>query len=168
MTVPDDDPARRLTVAHRDDADVRHVFLAGDVYSILVPGSRTAGAYTLIDMEVPDGGGPPPHRHDFEEMFTVLEGEVTFTFRGEERVATAGTTLNIPANAPHFFRNRSGARARMLCMCTPAGQDEFFLAVGDELPTRQAEPPRLSEEEQVRRAEAAARLAARYRTELLV
>jgi quercetin dioxygenase-like cupin family protein len=27
----------------------------------------------VIDMHVPPGGGPPPHRHDFEEMFTVLE-----------------------------------------------------------------------------------------------
>ena len=47
----------------------------------------TAGRYTLIDMHVPPGGGPPPHRHDFEEMFTVLEGEVELTFRGERMVA---------------------------------------------------------------------------------
>jgi quercetin dioxygenase-like cupin family protein len=28
------------------------------------------------------GGGRPPHRHDFEESFTVLEGEIEATFRG--------------------------------------------------------------------------------------
>jgi Cupin domain len=32
---------------------------------------------------VPPGGGPPPHRHDFEEMFTLIDGEIEFTFRGE-------------------------------------------------------------------------------------
>ena len=34
-------------------------------------------------MHVLAGGGPPPHRHDFEEMFTLLQGELEFTFRGE-------------------------------------------------------------------------------------
>jgi predicted NBD/HSP70 family sugar kinase len=36
---------------------------------------------TLIDMHVPPGGGPPPHRHDFEEMFSVLDGKLRVTFR---------------------------------------------------------------------------------------
>ena len=57
--------------------------LVGDTYTILVSGEDTAGKYTLIDMHVPPGGGPPPHRHDFEEMFTVLDGEVRVTFRGQ-------------------------------------------------------------------------------------
>jgi quercetin dioxygenase-like cupin family protein len=52
-------------------------------------------------MHVPPGGGPPPHRHDFEEMFTVLDGEVRVTFRGETLVARVGETINVPANAPH-------------------------------------------------------------------
>ncbi len=34
-------------------------------------------------MQIPPGGGPAPHRHDFEETFSVLEGEVVVTFRGK-------------------------------------------------------------------------------------
>ena len=49
----------------------------------LVSGADTVGRYCLIDMLVPDGAGPPAHRHDFEEMFTVLEGELEFFFRGQ-------------------------------------------------------------------------------------
>ena len=56
-------------------------------------------------------GGPPPHRHDFEESFTVLEGEIEATFRGEKSIVHAGQTLSIPANAPHSFTNASGAAA---------------------------------------------------------
>ena len=81
--LPADDPARKLTVAGRDSPGVRHVALVGDTYSILVSGADTAGAYCLIDMSVPNGGGPPPHRHDYEESFTLLEGELQFAFRGE-------------------------------------------------------------------------------------
>ena len=128
--IPPDDTTRQLTVADPDGAGLRHVSVAGGTYTILVSGAKTAGRYCLIDMLVPDGGGPPPHRHDFEEMFTLLEGELDFTFRGQTRTVRAGSTLNIPANAPHAFKNMSGKMARMLCLCAPAGQEELFLAVG--------------------------------------
>ncbi|MGC0423527.1 hypothetical protein ABIA38_009076 [Embleya sp. AB8] len=77
-------------------------------------------------MCVPPNGGPPPHRHDFEEMFTLVEGELEFTFRGEKVRVRAGRTVNIPADAPRFFRNVSAEPARMMCMCTPAGQEDCF------------------------------------------
>jgi mannose-6-phosphate isomerase-like protein (cupin superfamily) len=44
----------------------------------------TAGRFCLIDMHIPLGGGPLPHRHDFEETFTILEGELDATFRGKK------------------------------------------------------------------------------------
>jgi len=44
-----------------------------------VSGEQTGGRYSLIDMLVPPSGGPPPHRHDFEEMFTILDGEIELT-----------------------------------------------------------------------------------------
>lgn len=165
--LPPDDPERQLTVTDRDAPEVAQVFLVGDTYSVLISGEQTNGRYCLIDMHVPDGGGPPPHRHDFEEMFTVLDGEIQFTFRGETVTATAGSTVNIPANAPHFFRNVSGRDARLLCMCTPAGQDEYFLRVGDRLESRTARPPQLDDEQMQERKRMALELAAQYRTEML-
>jgi quercetin dioxygenase-like cupin family protein len=166
--IPPDDLSRRLTVARPDeDQDLPHIGLVGDTYTILVAGHDTEGKYTLIDMHVPPGGGPPPHRHDFEEMFTILAGQVEFTFRGQTSTVSAPTTVNVPANAPHAFRNTSGSPARMLCVCAPAGQDEFFARVGDAVGGRTAPPPPLSEEQVAERQRRAAELAARYRTELL-
>jgi quercetin dioxygenase-like cupin family protein len=166
--IPADDPNRTLTVADPDSSAVRHVAVVGGTYSILVSGAQTAGRYCLIDMIVPDGGGPPLHRHDFEEMFTLLEGELEFTFRGETKTVRAGSTVNIPANAPHVFKNTSGSTVHMLCMCTPAGQEEFFVAVGDPLASRISPPPKLDDkagmEERMKKAKA---LAPKYRTELL-
>jgi quercetin dioxygenase-like cupin family protein len=133
-----------------------------------VAGADTGGRYCLIDMYVPAGGGPPPHRHDFEEMFTLLEGELEFTFRGEKSMVRAGATVNVPANAPHFFKNVSGKPARMLCLCAPAGQDEYFLAVGDPIASRTAPPPALMPEEIGERRAKARALAAQYRTEFLI
>src|SRR4051812_36294917 len=70
--IPPDDPRRQLAVARPDqDNALPHLGIVGDTYTILLTGQDTAGRYTLIDMHVPPGGGPPPHRHDFEETFTV-------------------------------------------------------------------------------------------------
>ena len=158
---------RTLAVAGRDDPVMQNIFLAGGTYTILLSGAQTGGRYCLIDMSVPPGGGPPPHRHDFEEMFTILEGEVDLNFRGQTQHAGIGTTVNIPANAPHSFKNNSDKVLRMLCMCAPAGQDEYFAAVGDKLPSRTSPPPQLSEAERAERGAKAKALAAKYKTEFV-
>jgi quercetin dioxygenase-like cupin family protein len=166
--LPLDDTSRKLTVANPDDPAMGHISVAGGTYTVLVTGKDTGGRYCLIDMLIPPGGGPPPHRHDFEEMFTILDGEIEFIFRGEPRRADAGSTVNVPANAPHSFKNMSNKPARLLCMCLPAGQEEFFLAVGDPVDSRTAPPPQLSSEERAERIQRAKALSAKFRTELLV
>jgi uncharacterized cupin superfamily protein len=118
-------------------------------------------------MHIPPTGGPPPHRHDFEETFIVLEGEVEATFRGEKSTVRTGETVHIPANAPHQFRNVSSKPARLLCICSPAGQEQFFIEVGIPVPTRTAVPPKLEEREQAEFIKKVKLLAPKYRTELL-
>jgi mannose-6-phosphate isomerase-like protein (cupin superfamily) len=166
-TLPADDPARQLAMVDADDPDLRHIAVVGDTYTILVSGADTGGRHCLIDMLAPDGGGPPPHRHDCEEMLTLLDGEIEFTFRGRSLVARAGTTVNIPANAPHAFRNKSGRPARLLCLCAPAGQEAFFAAVGAPVASRVAPAPAFGKEEQEALVKKALALAPKYRVELL-
>ncbi|MCU1219363.1 MAG: cupin protein [Candidatus Angelobacter sp.] len=167
-TIPPDNPERSLVLAQPDIAQkLPHIGLVGDTYTILLSGKDTAGRFCLIDMYVPPNGGPPPHRHDFEETFTVLEGELEATFRGAKQMVRAGETINIPANAPHQFRNASSQPARMLCICSPAGQEEFFVQVGVPVATRTTPPPKLDEAAQTEFKAKAAALAPKYRTEFL-
>ena len=167
-TLPPDDTRRNLAIARpNEDESLRHIGLVGDTYTILVTGKDTDGKYCLIDMHVPPGGGPPPHRHDFEEMFTILEGEVEFTFRGEKKVARAGETVNVPANAPHQFHNSSQGAVRMLCMCAPAGQEEFFMEVGVPVESRTTPPPELSGAEKAALKAKFEALSPKYKSETL-
>ncbi len=100
---------------------------AGDEYRVLADGSDTAGDYFLLEAIVPPGGGPPPHiQTREEEAFYVLEGEVTFRAQGKRVVAGPGTYLNIPRDAPHYFKNESDSTARMLIFFAPAGIEEMF------------------------------------------
>jgi hypothetical protein len=72
--IPADDPKRNLTLAQPDN--LPHIGLVGDTYTITVTGEETNGHFCLIDMHIPPDGGPPPHRHDFEETFILhREGE---------------------------------------------------------------------------------------------
>jgi uncharacterized cupin superfamily protein len=118
-------------------------------------------------MYVPPEGGPPPHRHDFEETFVLLEGELDVTFRGEKRAIRAGDTVNVPANAPHQFHNSSSSAVRMLCICSPAGQEEFFREVGVAVATRTTPRPKLDKAGQAESMKKAVALAPKYKTELL-
>jgi len=121
--IPEDDPTRQAAVARPDDDQtLAHWGVVGDTYTILISGEQTAGRYTLIDMHIPTGGGPPPHRHDFEEMFSVIDGAIEVTLRGDKKTASAGETINTPANAPHVFKNTSQQPARSCACARPPGR----------------------------------------------
>jgi quercetin dioxygenase-like cupin family protein len=166
--VPPDDATRTLTLARPDvDQSLPHIGLVGDTYTITLSGEQTNGRLCVIDMHIPPGGGPPPHRHDFEETFIVLEGEIEAVFRGNKSTIHAGETVHIPANAPHQFHNASTAAVRLLCIGSPAGLERFFQEIGVSVPTRTTAPPKLDEKEQAEFRQKAERLAPVYRTELL-
>jgi quercetin dioxygenase-like cupin family protein len=166
-SIPDDDPARSLAMASADGPNAAHIGLVGDTYTILLTGKDTAGRFCLVDMHIPPGGGPPPHRHDFEESFILLEGEIEATFRGAKSVVKAGETVHIPANAPHQFQNTSDRPTRLLCVCSPAGQEEFFATVGVPVATRTTAPPKLEPAAESEFIAKVVSLAPQYRTELL-
>jgi quercetin dioxygenase-like cupin family protein len=166
--VPADDLSRQYTFSRpNEDQHLPHIGVVGDTYTITVPGSATADRFCVIDMHVPPGGGPPPHRHYFEESFIVLEGAIRATFRGEERTVRAGETLHVPANAPHQFKNKSAEAVRLLCICSPAGQERFFAEIGVPVSTRTTAPPPLSKDEQQAFIAKAKELAPKYATEIL-
>lgn len=80
----------------------------------------------LAEVVAQPGGEPPLHVHAREdEVYYVLEGELTFQ-RGEERIdATAGDVIVLPRGVVHGFAVRS-SHARVLLVCTPGGLDAPF------------------------------------------
>ncbi len=165
-SLPPDNLGRNLVVVEVD-GELSHLGVAGNTYTILLSGKDTNGRYCLIDMYVLPNGGPPPHRHDFEESFTVLEGEIEATFRGESITVKAGDTIAIPANAPHRFQNKTSMPARLLCICSPAGQEEYFAEIGVPVQTRTTPPPPVDAEAQAKMKAMAGSLSSKYRTEML-
>ena len=148
--LPADDLTRQLTVARPDtDESLRHLAVVGDTYTVVLSGNDTAGKYTLMDMQIPSAeNGPPPHRHDYEEMYYLLEGQIELTVRDQTVTLKRGEVVNIPANAPHFFRNASGVPARFLCMTITTGLEDFFSDIGAPVATRTTPAPTMTQAEQ--------------------
>jgi len=165
--LPADDLSRTLAVTHVDSPSAPHIGMVGNTYTITVAGKDTGNRFCVIDMHVPPGGGPGPHRHDFEETFTIIDGELEVTFRGEKSIVRAGDTINVPSNAPHQFHNASSSPVRMLCICSPAGHDRFILEVGVPVATRTAPQPRLDRKQMSEFLQKVKAAALKYNTELL-
>src|ERR671920_1556744 len=58
------------------------------------------------------GKGPDLHKHPYDEVFVVQEGELTFTVGGEIIEATGGQIVIAPAGSPHKFVNSGTGRSR--------------------------------------------------------
>lgn len=126
----------------------------GEGRSLLVGGSdyvtykassaETAGAYFCFEVSTTPGFGPPLHTHDYRELFYVLEGSYEFTLERDGQIetvtGTAGTSIAIPPNVPHTFKNVMDTPARLLFVHQPAALESFFEEFGVPV-NRAGEPP---------------------------
>ena len=87
--------------------------VVGEHITVLACGRRT-GSYEIFIQEGPEGSGPIPHTHPWDESFFVIRGEVEFSLGDDEAsVASVGTLVHVPAGAKHWFRWRQGGGAML-------------------------------------------------------
>ena len=90
--------------------------------TLLVRGEQSDGRVALAENTVPPRWeGPPLHRHDFDEAFYVLEGELTFQVGERLSAARPGELAFAALGVPHALANLSDESARYLLVRTPAG-----------------------------------------------
>jgi quercetin dioxygenase-like cupin family protein len=66
---------------------------------------------SFILLDAAPGRGPALHKHDYPEVFIVLEGRSTFRGPDGEREVSAGHVVVVPAGEPHgFTASEDGAR----------------------------------------------------------
>jgi quercetin dioxygenase-like cupin family protein len=94
---------------------------------VLVRSEQSAGRLGVVESVMPPGSaGPRLHRHDFDEAFYVIEGELTFHLDGELITVGAGELAFAPGGVPHTFANRGSAPAHYVMTITPAGFEREF------------------------------------------
>jgi mannose-6-phosphate isomerase-like protein (cupin superfamily) len=106
---------------------------------VLLRSEQSGGEVSVIETAPNPGVGPPLHHHEFDETFYVIEGELTFQLRDELFRVAAGELAFAPRGVPHTFANLSGAPARQLIVCTPAGFERYFARMAAE--RKSTDPP---------------------------
>ena len=100
---------------------------------VLLHGEETGAVVSVLDNDISaDVRGPFLHTHEFAEAFYVAEGELTFQLDDELVTVRAGELAFAPGGVPHTFTNRSGAPARFVLVCTPAGFERHFARIAAE------------------------------------
>jgi quercetin dioxygenase-like cupin family protein len=118
------------------------LWFLGTLARLKLTGEETGGRFALWEGVLPHGAAPPLHSHPQDETFYVLEGDVTVWIVEEQdaddddwitsraRECTPGAAAFAPGGVPHTFRVESDT-ARMLFLSTPAGIENYVLALAE-------------------------------------
>lgn len=60
-------------------------------------------AIEIFDTKGVAGGGPPPHKHKWEEIYVVLSGEMDVFVDGKTTRLGPGQFAHVPADTPHGY-----------------------------------------------------------------
>jgi mannose-6-phosphate isomerase-like protein (cupin superfamily) len=102
---------------------------------VLLRSEESDGVVSVVDNTVPaNWPGPFLHRHDFDEAFYVLEGELTFQVEDAVITKRAGELAFAPRGVAHTLANLSDAPARYVLVCTPAGFERYFARMNENPP----------------------------------
>jgi quercetin dioxygenase-like cupin family protein len=117
--------------AFKVEASEARIFqFRGSLWTVLASADETDGVVGAMDERCAQGIRAPMHVHDdADEIFYVLEGNLTF-FVGEQRIETApGAFVYLPRFVHHGFQCNS-AEARVFNFLTPAGFEQLILDNG--------------------------------------
>jgi quercetin dioxygenase-like cupin family protein len=102
----------------------RALNVVGEQVKVLASGDQT-GSYEVFHQAGPEGSGPPPHNHPWDEAFYVVGGEIAFGVGDREAVGRPGTFVHVPAGATHWFRFGAGG-GEMVSLTSRAGAAKMF------------------------------------------
>ncbi len=102
---------------------------------VLLRSEESDGVVSIVDNTVPaNWPGPFLHKHDFDEAFYVLEGDLTFQVEDAVITKRAGELAFAPRGVAHTLANLSDAPARYVLVCTPAGFERYFARMNENPP----------------------------------
>jgi quercetin dioxygenase-like cupin family protein len=107
--------------------------VVGEQITILASKGATHG-YEVFLQEGPDGSGPPPHSHPWDETFYVIRGDIEFGIDEKSMTAKPGTLVHVPAGTVHWFRFGKGG-GQMISMAGEGSRaSTLFTDIDAEIP----------------------------------
>lgn len=120
----------------------RAMDVLGVKITVLASNAQTQ-SYEITLQEGEVGVGPPPHFHEWDESFFVLDGQVEIDCEGKTLVCNAGTLVHVPAGTVHGYRFGVGG-GRMFELTGQGGcATQMFANVSREVPPGPPDIPKL-------------------------
>jgi len=110
---------------------LRPLNVVGEKITILASSEQTGG-YEIFLQVGPEGSGPPPHSHPWDESFYVIKGEISLGVDQTEMIVAPGTLAHIPAGTTHWFRFGKGG-CEMVSMTSREGASRLFADLDREI-----------------------------------
>ena len=97
---------------------------------VIVSADESEGRMSVLEVSGAQGQMPPLHVHRTDdEVFHVIDGELTVYVGAEAVRVGAGDTAFAPRGVPHTYRVESDG-GRWLTIGAPGGLDRYLLAIG--------------------------------------
>jgi mannose-6-phosphate isomerase-like protein (cupin superfamily) len=125
--------------------DVQPLHVLGAERGFLFEGHRTGDVWSLMEVTLAQDAGPPPHYHERDEAYFVIEGDVQFVVGDRHFTTTSGDFVYTPGSVVHGFRGGSPQPARLLIFNAPAHADAFFRRVDGEVKELPRDLPKVLE-----------------------
>lgn len=116
--------------------------IVGEQITVLASNEETSG-YELFIQQGPEGSGPPPHCHDWDESFFVLDGAIEFGYDDQSSIATRGTLVHLPAGSIHWFRFAEGGGKMLSISGSNSNAAVFFTELAKAIPSGEPEVDKL-------------------------
>jgi quercetin dioxygenase-like cupin family protein len=89
--------------------------------------TEETGGYELFQIVGPEGTGPGPHHHHWDESFYVVSGAVYCGVNEAETLATVGTLIHVPGGTTHWFKFAKGG-GEFLSVTSHGNASKMFAA----------------------------------------
>jgi quercetin dioxygenase-like cupin family protein len=123
-------PTTATPLVRNTDETERRWFYGGGLHSWLVHESEVGDGFLLFEDTVGPDKRTPLHTHPSDETFYLLDGSMLLHIDGAEHELRTGGVAVIPRGVPHAFLAQAQG-ARMLCLHTPGGGEDFYRAASE-------------------------------------
>lgn len=120
-----DDKSRECVAVAPDAGQLFYALT--DWARVKLDGAATGGKLSVVEQWTLPGARPPLHRHSFDELHYVLQGEYEYYEEGKPalRFGPGGIFL-APSGAIHTYKNVGASTAQVLAIFAPAGFEHFY------------------------------------------
>jgi quercetin dioxygenase-like cupin family protein len=126
--------------------DVPPITVLSDQLRLLLRSGHSPGRMSVMLVDVPPGGGVPPHSHEREEEgYFVLEGELALMIDGVIHRLGAQGFGHVPPGTVHGYANDGAAPVRFLAWTIGGPIDEFFTEMSRRVRRMPEDAPAMAE-----------------------